>query len=399
MFIDLAMVRGGWWIAFVFGLSLVLCFACWLKYGKPAWRWGNKKGGKTMRPAEVQPVLDELFLGLGKRFAQIRFESMFVVSTFAAAHQEMTQLASLTKQRQPNAATGHRFRNMWAAMPAMDVRQWPPISIAIGGRQAQDEEFIFMLIENLNGQLLWLLVQAFEAIEKYYKDFYGALGYLDNNLLQCSDFGNVRIPELADLSLVRYQEQVRRIIGRHNVDDILNNLRRVFPAFAKAETNHIDLKLWFDAAAFFRHMIVHERACIPKAELLPRLAKATGHSFTGHTQEVKKRFFLMVSHFELQSDTYSLLLIDRNCLRSPYTGLNDRFDRLLNKLSSHAALTYATAMEHFGQQPFWERQEDAPTTRSNATTCNCLPMPVPPGWTPTACSITCNPELQLGGGK
>jgi len=32
-----------WWYAFVVGLSLALCFVCWLKGEKPAWRWGNKK--------------------------------------------------------------------------------------------------------------------------------------------------------------------------------------------------------------------------------------------------------------------------------------------------------------------------------------------------------------------
>jgi hypothetical protein len=315
-----------------------------------------------MRPNEVQPVLDGLFLALGERFAQIRFESLFAASTFTAAHQEMTQLAVLSQQTQPNAATGHRFRHMWAAMPAMDVRQWPPTSIAIGGRQAQDDEFISMLIENLNGQLLWLLVQAFEGIEKHYKDFYAALGYLDENLWQCADFGNARIPELAGFPLTWFQDQVRRTVGRHNVDGILNNLRRLFPAFAAAETNQIDLGLWFDAAAFFRHMIVHGQARIPEAELIPRLAEATGHSFTGHTREVALRNWSMVSHFELHGGIYTLWLVDRNRVRPPYHGLDDRFDRLLNKLASHAALTYATVMQHFGRQPFWERTEEAPTT-------------------------------------
>ena len=31
------------WQVFVVGLSLVLCFVCWLKGEQAAWRWGNKK--------------------------------------------------------------------------------------------------------------------------------------------------------------------------------------------------------------------------------------------------------------------------------------------------------------------------------------------------------------------
>jgi hypothetical protein len=233
--------------------------------------------------------------------------------------------------------------------------------VAIGGRQAQDEEFIALLIESLNGQLLWLLVQSFETIEKYYKDFYGAIGYLDETLWQCSDFGNVRIPELAALPLAWHQEQVRRTIGRHNVDGILSNLRRLFPAFATAETNQIDLGLWFDAAAFFRHMIVHGRASIPEGDLIPRLTEATGHSFTGHTREVALRNWSMVSFFELHNAVYSLWLVDRNRVRAPYHGLDERFERLLTKLASHATLTYAVVMQHFGRQPFWDRIQEAPT--------------------------------------
>jgi hypothetical protein len=32
-----------WWLACIFGLSLLLVVACWWKGEKPDWRWGDKK--------------------------------------------------------------------------------------------------------------------------------------------------------------------------------------------------------------------------------------------------------------------------------------------------------------------------------------------------------------------
>ncbi len=324
-------------------------------------RWGIE----TMRTADVQPVLDALILGLGERLSQIQFDSLFAAATFKEGHAELVQQTEHFAQRASGTAQNHGYRQMWAAMTATDVRGDDPVWIAIGGRQAQDEEFVAMLVENLNGQLLWLLVQAFEAIEKFYKDFYGALGYLDERLWQCADFGNVRLPELTALSLSWHQDQVRRTIGKHNVDGILNSIRRVFPSFAAAETNvtrNVDLALWFDAAAFFRHMIVHGRASIPEADLVPRLTEATGQSFTGKDKSVIMRKWSMVSHFELHNGVYSLWLVDRATLRPPYHAVASRLERILHELASHAALAYAIAMGHFGQIPFWERPHEAPTT-------------------------------------
>ena len=320
-----------------------------------------------MRAKEVQLVLDALILGLGERLSQIQFESLFAAATFKEAHvdfvQQTKQFAKLANETSKNQG----YRQMWAAMTATDVRGNDPVWISIGGRRAQDEEFVAMLVENLNGQLLWLLVQAFEAIEKFYKDFYGALGYLDERLWQCADFGNVRLSDLPELSLSWHQEQVRRTIGKHNVDGILNSIRHVFPTFAAAETNamrNVDLALWFDAAAFFRHMIVHGRASIPEVDLVPRLTEATGQSFTGKDESVIMRKWSMVSHFELEHGVYSLWLVDRTQLRPPYHAVGHRFERLLHELASHSALAYAVAMGHFEQIPFWERPQEAQTTTS-----------------------------------
>lgn len=325
----------------------------------------NEGGNHPLRTLEAETILDELILALGDRLAQIRFESLFSVSTFVEAHKYLSDMSRITQSRTPREPTGHRFRHMWAAMSAMDVRAWPPTSIAIGGKQAQDEQFIEFLVENLNGQHLWLLVQAFEALEKHYKDFYGALGYLDTNLWFCDDMGHTRVPDIPMNDLSWFQGQVRKTIARHNVDGILKNLRALFPQFATIETNEVNLALWFNVAAFFRHLIVHGQAQIPEADLVPKLTKATGHSFTCQSREFADLHFSVVSYFENRGGTCHLKLVERDKIRPPYHGIGDRFERLISKLGSHACLSYALALTHFGKRPFWEREE-VPTTGSSS---------------------------------
>lgn len=310
-----------------------------------------------MRTLEAETVLDEVILALGNRLAQIRFESLFSVSTFVEAHKYLSHMSRITQSRTPREPTGHRFRHMWAAMSAMDVRAWPPTSIAIGGKQAQDEQFVEILVENLNGQHLWLLVQAFEALEEYYKNLYAALGYLDTDLWFCDDVGHVRVPDVAMNDLCWFQGQVRKTVARHNVDRILKNLRALFPQFATIEMNEINLAMWFDVATFFRHLIVHGQAQIPEADLVPRLSKATGHSFTCQSGEFADLYFSVISYFEKRGAVCYLNFIERDNIRPPYHGIGDRFERLTSKLGSHACLSYALALTHFGKRPFWEREE------------------------------------------
>ena len=126
----------------------------------------------AMKADEAQSVLDPLIRGLGEKFAQIRFESQFCISMFVEAHREISDRSVLARQEDPDNRKGFRFGLMWVAASATDVRRRPPTDIAIGGKQALDEQLIEALIENLDGQHLWLLVQGFEAIETYYKSFY-----------------------------------------------------------------------------------------------------------------------------------------------------------------------------------------------------------------------------------
>jgi hypothetical protein len=115
--------------------------------------------------------------------------------------------------------------------------------------------------------------------------------------------------------------------------------------------------LWFDVATFFRHLIVHAQAQIPEADLIANLNKATGHSFTPQSEEFGDLYFSVVSCFQNRGGTCYLELIQRENIRPPsYHGIQNRFNQLIVNLASHACLSYALALEHFGKYPFWERE-------------------------------------------
>lgn len=290
--------------------------------------------------------MDAILHAYGEAIAAYLFDSNFSVNSFKNA-----------------LATGSALcGRMWTAVPATDVRYSPPRLVLVGEKGAQDEQILAAMIENLNNQNLWILVSAFESYEKFFKDFYGALGYLDRNLWLCSDFGDTSLGELDGKDMAWHQEQVRKTIARHDIKPILSRLRKVFPVFADREAGPDDyLRMWVGIAGAFRNCIVHARAALPKSDVTHELEKACGESFTGKKEEVVLRRVSVGRYFRFEGEICHLEGIDRKQLKPSYVFVNKPTTDLIEKLVSHAALAYSAALMHFGRKPFWERGEHAPT--------------------------------------
>lgn len=312
-----------------------------------------------MKKVQAKRILDEVFFRFGQQMATIRFESQFTVASFKDAHKKLSQLKELSQ----GAEVEERklfFRQMWTAVSAMDILESPPVYVAISGKEAQDEELIEILTDNLNNQNRWLLVSAYEEFERYCRDIYGALGYLDRNLWRCEDFGSISLQGLKFKDLSWYQQCVRKGIGRYNTDIIIKRFRQIFPKFEKAESknskNNADLKTWINILAFLRNRIVHTQAKISKSEIIQVLQEKTGLSFTGHKRSVAMRRAIIFERlFKLNGNQYEIKAIDRSKLKEPYVSINNPFYFLLERIVSHASLSYKLSMKHFGQQAFWNR--------------------------------------------
>jgi len=322
-----------------------------------------------MKRSQAESNLDAIFLEFGKAIAAYRFDSNFSVTSFKEAHQPLAEKVEKFKQ----FFDGHElkknkavFHQMWTAVLANDVRHSPPIYITVGAKGAKDEQILSALIDNLNSQNLWLQVSAFESYEKFFKDFYGVLGYLDRNLWLCSDFGATSLNKLSEKPISWYQVQVRKTIGRHDIKQIIDRLRNALPVFADRETcPDLNLKMWVGIAGAFRHRIVHSQASLPEVDVTGMLEKASGESFTGTKKDVLKRKAMVAPYLRFEDGVCHLEGIDRRQLEPPYHFVNKPTTDLMDMLVSHAALVYSSALMYFDKEPFWDRNKKALTNSSN----------------------------------
>ncbi len=315
-----------------------------------------------MKRSQAVSNLDTIFLTFGEALAAYVFDSNFSVTSFKQAHAPLAgRVKKLRKSSDEHERKDARavFNEMWTAASASDVRHSTPVYIAVGAKGAKDEQILATLIENLNNQNLWLQVSAFESYEKFFKDLYGVLGYLDRNLWRCSDFGDTSLAQLTSYDIGWYQSQVRKTIACHGVKPILARLREILPVFAARESGpDYNLKMWVGIAGAFRHCIVHSRASLAESDVTPMLESASAESFTGDKRAVRMRSAMVSRYLRFEDGICHLEGIDRRKINPPYVSVNKPTTDLMEKLASHAALAYSAALMYFDRQPFWERDQD-----------------------------------------
>ena len=123
-------------------------------------------------------------------------------------------------------------------MYATDLSDPISQSFPLGRGKAEEGELLDALVANLNSQHQWLLAYAYEAFERYYKDLYGAIGYLDRNIWRGSDFGKERIKDLKNKKFHWFQEQARVTIAKTNIKEILGVLREKIAGFESHEKSN-----------------------------------------------------------------------------------------------------------------------------------------------------------------
>ncbi len=139
-------------------------------------------------------------------------------------------------------------------------------SISFGGVHVSGKEYGERLVENLNNHNRLLIVLSYEAFERYYLDLYAALGYLDKNLWNCADFGDVKLKNLTYKKLDWFQNKVRnsKTGKKIPIRKILNSMRNNFIFFDKTERKgDIYLRMWIVYIQKLRHAIVHNQSILP----------------------------------------------------------------------------------------------------------------------------------------
>ncbi|MCU7835367.1 MAG: hypothetical protein KZQ83_08940 [gamma proteobacterium symbiont of Taylorina sp.] len=154
-------------------------------------------------------------------------------------------------------------------------------------RKLSIDEAKLHLLMRKNKQYQWLLVEVYEAFEKYLVHIYALVGFKNLDCWPMRDYGNVTILEAQDKSFLWYVDQARK--KGDLPQSIIKPLQKKFPRLADVEQNNIrDIHLGFVIAfiAQLRHQIVHNAGwTISKEELILKVGKKIGLYNNGQIDE------------------------------------------------------------------------------------------------------------------
>lgn len=218
-----------------------------------------------------------------------------------------------------------------------------------GYRRSSVEDRIKAVVFHKNKQYQWLLAEAYEVFADYIKNAYAYTGLLDKNLWSLRDFGNISLPELSNKGFIWFRSQVDKI---RDIDNILNQFRKVFTDIDRIETNNkldINLKLAIILIENLRHIIVHKGGVIEKLEdfIIKIIKKAELYNNNrprdDHIKFIKQYF---------GSDEYEnniTLLEVRVHFELPFDIHFHRFDSLIGYLMSYSFIV-KECLEHIKRQ-------------------------------------------------
>ena len=305
-----------------------------------------------MRRAQAERILDAVVNQLGRRMAEIGFDSMFSISAYKDARRELADRVEKGKEWGKHHGVKDVMK-MWVAAPAHDLTKPSSYSIAIGGQAASDDELLDVLVDHLESQHRWLLVEAYEAYERFLKNLYAGLGYLDRELWRCSDFGEIPPGSITHQKIDWFRDRVGKGIGKHGIKDILSRLRSAFPQFKTFETKNslrVDFSKHVRIIGLLRHIVVHGSSRCLFSTLESEFEKQTGLALKG-----KIKAALIGRYVLLDGEECVVTALDRQRLTPPYHFLNKPLTAAVEALSSHACLAYMQAISHFDLTPIWYR--------------------------------------------
>ena len=313
-----------------------------------------------MKKAKATKNLDKIFNEFAGKLTKIQFESSFVTSESVNSIQKLKESIYLSKQRRKDNNLPFPVIGLWVALPIVDLTSSGLNWFCIGKEKAEEDELLATLISNLNTQHQWLLVEAFEVLEKYIKDIWGALGYLDKSLWQCSDFGDIMPSQIGGMNLRWHMIQVRKSTAKHNTKKIREHLRNRISGIAEYELSNnrgYDYSFIIGCIEALRHIIVHLSGEMSLQNLYDTVSKHTGQSLKGNKEGPTSLKHFVDKFIETQQLTSKseIMLINKENIKKPFHEINKPLLSLLEHLGCYGALLYTKSIEHFGYMPFWKR--------------------------------------------
>lgn len=148
-------------------------------------------------------------------------------------------------------------------------------AISLGNKTDTIESRVQTIECHYDKQCQWLLVEAYENFERYLKNLYAHIGYIDNTFWSASDFGNISINEIKNQHIEWFQSKKIK-----NTNDILKQIRKNIPVIGNAENKNKlrkPLRLITIIIEQLRHIIVHNNGKLEnKKEFIEKIIKEGG---------------------------------------------------------------------------------------------------------------------------
>ena len=304
-----------------------------------------------MKKAKAAKILDNDIKVFADKITAIEMGIFFSEKELVASHKEYKIMAERLGDR------NSLYKSMSINSLGTDLVNGGK-RIFLGSSFIHNEQVLTAIIDNLNLQCCWHLVSAYEEYESFLKRIYGSLGYLDHNLWNCKDFGNIKISEISSKKIEWYSELSLSNSGKHNADYILKSLRKVFPNLSEIEINTTHAKeflLILKLIELLRHIIVHKSGYTDSNAFIELLFKNTGRSLNEKGKNMKLLRYKLNGYFEGNESTKRIVVIKKSSINLNYSFITSPVKTLIEVLKTHACLMYHISLLHFGIQPYWKR--------------------------------------------
>jgi len=324
-----------------------------------------------MKKTQAQKILDAEIKALGDRISLLTFEEYVITSQFKEAHLAFMEYMDKAKHHSDPSLRRFILKDaiIGSSSIGSDVTKKPIIHFSLGRKDIKFHEKEHALIENLNRQYSWLLVSAYEDYERFLKELYACMGFLDRTFWQCDDYGSISISDIGSLKLAWFKQRVAERTNRrfqHDASCALARFRDAFPSLLPYETvalpgaktsvysdailhqevDTLPVGLTCSLAGKLRHAIVHDHSAIESAQSLSKEIGANGTD----------KIAVIAAHLKKSPEGVRIWLVYDQKGLLDYNFLDLRISQMLQSLCAHACLLYKACISHFGEQAYWERK-------------------------------------------
>lgn len=219
----------------------------------------------------------------------------------------------------------------------------------IDRKKLKIDERIDIVNLHKNKQYQWLLVEAYEAYEKYLKELYACIGFIDHSFWPARDFGDISLSEIPHQDMIWFSSQVEQ--KKDKPKSILLTLRKKIPSIIQIELNNENTINYQFATLMienFRHIIVHHNGNFNnKTDFTTQLFQKLSIK-----NNLKPTFENYLNQYTGNKDGVDFILLLERDIKRGLIGLmyHDRLDILINILLSHALILKTETIKYLSNK-------------------------------------------------